>query len=57
MSGVEQPAPAPRFSRTPPAVPNGPPERGEGGRRALADWGFGEDDVAKLKSLGLGFAS
>jgi alpha-methylacyl-CoA racemase len=56
VAGVEQPAPAPRFSRTPAAAPNAPPERGEGGQQALADWGFGENDVAKLKSLGLGFA-
>ena len=39
-ANVEQPAPAPRFSRTPGAVRRAPPERGEGGRRALADWGF-----------------
>jgi hypothetical protein len=37
---VEQPAPAPRFSRTAPEVLRGPPERGEGGAQALADWGF-----------------
>jgi alpha-methylacyl-CoA racemase len=52
---VEQPAPAPRFSRTPPEVRRAPPERGEGGRAALADWGFDEAGVARLKSLGLGF--
>jgi len=57
IAGVAQPAPAPRFSRTPAAVRNAPPERGEGGAQALADWGFGEGDLAKLKSLGLGFAS
>jgi alpha-methylacyl-CoA racemase len=57
VAGVDQPAPAPRFSRTPAAVPGAPPERGAGGRQALADWGFGEDDVAQLRSLGLGFSS
>ena len=54
-SNVEQPAPAPRFSRTPGAVRRAPPERGEGGREALAEWGFSQTEIAKLKSLGLGF--
>jgi alpha-methylacyl-CoA racemase len=53
---VVQPAPAPRFSRTPGAVRGAPPERGAGGREALADWGFDAAQIAKLGSLGLGFA-
>ena len=53
-ANVEQPAPAPRFSRTPGAVRRAPPERGQGGREALADWGFGSDEVKRLISLGLG---
>jgi alpha-methylacyl-CoA racemase len=57
VAGVEQPAPAPRFSRTPAAVRHAPPERGEGGRQALADWGFGETEIARLNSLGLGFGT
>src|SRR5882672_450301 len=52
---VEQPAPAPRFSRTPPEVRLPPPERGEGGAQALADWGFAAEQVKRLTSLGLGF--
>jgi alpha-methylacyl-CoA racemase len=48
MKDVEQPAPAPRFSRTPGAVRRAPPERGEGGREALADWGFSADQIRKL---------
>jgi alpha-methylacyl-CoA racemase len=48
VSGVEQPAPAPRFSRTPGAVRRAPPERGEGGRQALADWGFSAAEIRKL---------
>jgi len=52
---VEQPAPAPRFSRTAPEVLRGPPERGEGGAQALADWGFDAEQVKRLGSLGLGF--
>jgi len=55
VNGIPQPAPAPRFSRTPGAVSRKPPERGEGGRAALADWGFGEGEVKKLTALGVGF--
>ncbi len=39
VGSVLQPAPAPRFSRTPGAVAGPPAERGEGGEEALADWG------------------
>jgi len=53
--GVPQPAPAPRFSRTPAAAPRTPPERGEGGSAALADWGFGEAEIARLTRQGVGF--
>jgi alpha-methylacyl-CoA racemase len=52
---VEQPAPAPRFSRTPGAIRRAPPERGEGGGEALADWGFSHAEVEKLKTLGMNF--
>jgi alpha-methylacyl-CoA racemase len=54
VAGVEQPAPAPRFSRTPGGVKRAPPERGEGGRAALHDWGFSAEEVKRLTSLGLG---
>jgi len=54
VGGVQQPAPAPRFSRTPGAVRRAPPERGQGGRQALRDWGFDDDAIKKLGSLGLG---
>lgn len=37
--GVEQPAPAPRYSRTPGAIRRGPPQRGEGGAEAMQEWG------------------
>ena len=53
---VDQPAPAPRFSRTPGAIRRAPPERGEGGKQALADWGFSENEISSLKEKGLGFA-
>jgi alpha-methylacyl-CoA racemase len=55
VAGVPQPAPAPRFSRTPAAVRGAPPERGEGGRAALADWGFSAQDAERLRSGGLDF--
>jgi alpha-methylacyl-CoA racemase len=54
IANVEQPAPAPRFSRTGTAVPQPPPERGQGGRAALADWGFNAAETKRLESLGLG---
>jgi alpha-methylacyl-CoA racemase len=54
VGGVPQPAPAPRFSRTPGAVRRAPPERGEEGLAALADWGFSAAEVERLRSAGLG---
>ncbi|HEV3010732.1 MAG TPA: CaiB/BaiF CoA-transferase family protein [Burkholderiales bacterium] len=54
LGGVEQPSPAPRFSRTPGKVRRTPPERGEGGGAALAEWGFDPAAIGKLKALGLG---
>jgi len=53
---VDQPAPAPRFSRTPGSIRRAPPERGEGGNDALKDWGFSEKEISSLKEKGLGFA-
>jgi alpha-methylacyl-CoA racemase len=53
LAGVPQPAPAPRFSRTPGAARSAPPERGAGGRDALRDWGFSSDEVDRLTSRGL----
>ena len=52
---VEQPAPAPRFSRTPGGIRRAPPERGEGGAQALADWGFSKPEIENLNALGLNF--
>jgi alpha-methylacyl-CoA racemase len=54
-AGVEQPAPAPRFSATPGAVRREPPERGAGGGEALKDWGFDEAALARLSGAGIGF--
>ena len=47
-----QPAPAPRFSRTPSQVQRVSPRPGEGGADALSDWGFSDDDVAALRERG-----
>jgi alpha-methylacyl-CoA racemase len=52
---VDQPAPAPRYSRTPGAIRGAPPERGEGGKDALMDWGFSPAEIEGLKSSGLNF--
>jgi alpha-methylacyl-CoA racemase len=52
VSGVVQPAPAPRFSRTPPATPDPPVAPGADTAAALGDWGFGGDEVADLVAAG-----
>ena len=56
VGGVSQPAPAPRFSRTPGGVERPPPERGALGAQALADWGFAPADIVRLRAAGLGCA-
>ena len=48
VDGVVQPAPAPRFSRTPAGLPTPPREPGEGSRTALADWGI---EQARINAL------
>jgi alpha-methylacyl-CoA racemase len=57
VADVTQPAPAPRFSRTPGTVRGAPPERGEHGRAALSDWGFDDAAIERLRALGLGYVS
>ena len=54
VGGVAQPAPAPRFSRTPGLDRRGAPERGEGGRAALADWGFDGAEITAFERRGMG---
>jgi alpha-methylacyl-CoA racemase len=46
--GRVEPAPAPRFSRTPGGVRCAPRGTGEDTREALAAWGFGEDELTRL---------
>ena len=55
LAGIAQPAPAPRFDRTPGGAERPPPERGAGGEAALADWGFAPEAIDALAGLGLGF--
>jgi alpha-methylacyl-CoA racemase len=50
--GVVQPAPAPRFSRTPAELSLRPPLPGEHTTEALADWGFEEARIAELQEAG-----
>ncbi len=52
IEGVTQPAPAPRYSRTPGAVARTAPRRGEGGAQALADWGFGKTEIEGFRAAG-----
>ncbi len=54
VGGIDQPAPAPRFSRTPGAVRGPPPERAAQGRAALADWGYSPEEIERLRRAGLG---
>lgn len=51
--GVVQPAAAPRHSRTPGAVSGPPCAPGEHTREALADWGFGVDELTRLERDGV----
>jgi alpha-methylacyl-CoA racemase len=48
VDGVVQPAPAPRFSRTPAAIERGAPWPGEHTTETLTDWGVDPDLVGEL---------
>jgi alpha-methylacyl-CoA racemase len=47
-----QPAPAPRFDRTPGAIAGPAPAPGEHTREGLAAWGFGDDELDGLADAG-----
>ena len=48
IDGVTQPAPAPRFSRTPAEIQSPPPEPGQHTEEVLLDWGFSEERINEL---------
>ena len=52
VGGVVQPAPAPRFSRTPSVIQRPPSYPGQDTDEALADWGFAPEDITKLREAG-----
>ncbi len=52
VGGSRQPAPAPRFSRTPPAAPSRPPAVGEHTDEVLAAGGFTREEIADLRAAG-----
>jgi alpha-methylacyl-CoA racemase len=52
VDGVLQPAPAPRFSRTPGAIQNPPPHPGQDGDAVLGDWGFSAQEQQAMRAAG-----
>jgi alpha-methylacyl-CoA racemase len=50
VAGVDQAAPAPRFSRTIPATPKPPSRAGSDTKDVLGDWGFSATEIAGLES-------
>ncbi len=52
VAGLTQPAPAPRFSRTAPAIQGPPAWPGQHTDDVLTSWGFTTDEVAKLRATG-----
>jgi alpha-methylacyl-CoA racemase len=52
VAGVTQPAPAPRFSRTPGEIARPPSAPAADTDEALAGWGLSEAEIAKLRSAG-----
>src|SRR5579863_596102 len=52
VDGVVQPAPAPRFSRTPSKIQCPPARPGEHTEEALRDWGFKPSELEGLRSSG-----
>ncbi len=52
IDGVDQPAPAPRFSRTPPGPPRAAHRAGIDTRAALRSWGIDDDVIAAAVDRG-----
>jgi alpha-methylacyl-CoA racemase len=53
VAGITQPAPAPRFSRTPSQVRCPPPVAGQDTDEVLGAWGVGNDRLERLRSQGV----
>ena len=53
IDDVTQPAPAPRFARTPGAIQRPPRTPGEDTTETLLDWGFDKDEVETLLAAGV----
>jgi len=53
IAGVTQPAPSPRFSRTPADLPTPPEQPGASTHSALRDWGIVPDRITALAARGL----
>jgi alpha-methylacyl-CoA racemase len=52
VAGVSQPAPAPRFDRTPAAIAAPPPHAGQHTDEILDQTGYDDDRIAKLREVG-----
>jgi alpha-methylacyl-CoA racemase len=52
VDGIVQPAPAPRFSRTPGSVARGPEVPGASTDEGLLAWGFSDAEIAQLRAAG-----
>jgi alpha-methylacyl-CoA racemase len=52
VAGVTQPAPSPRFSRTPGEISRPPSAPAADTDEALTDWGLSEAEIGKLRSAG-----
>ncbi|MFK7957539.1 MAG: CaiB/BaiF CoA transferase family protein [Lysobacterales bacterium] len=53
VDGIRQPAPAPRFSRTPSSIAHAPTEPGEHDQEALSQWGLSASEIEQLASQGV----
>ncbi|MFA5628356.1 MAG: CaiB/BaiF CoA-transferase family protein [Thiohalomonadaceae bacterium] len=52
INGVQQPAPAPRFSRSVCETPSPPSAEGSDTEIVLSQWGFSDKEIADMKSTG-----
>jgi alpha-methylacyl-CoA racemase len=52
VAGVVQPSPSPRFTSTPGSIRTPPPQPGQYGDEALAEWGLSGEEISGLRSTG-----